>query len=589
MASQADLALQALQQGGAQEPSGTQADAALAAMNISPVVAQPPKENQSGVIGNFLKGIGKGVSDLVEAPVQTIVNGANYLNHALPGYNPKGAGSSYLDKQTKNLNDYIGNQEREYQANTPGSIAAGVGRFIPSVAAFSLTGGSSAAPEAAEASSALPRLANWGANIAKSTATGVTTQPVSEVNTNSDGTNDFMRQKGIQGAATAITTPIGAMIGSGISKVINPTIDASTRFLINNGITPTIGQIAGGTLGSLENKLTTVPLVGDLIKSAQKSTVDDFNRAAYNRVLNPLGQNADNLPIGQEGVLALKNKLSDAYNNLLPKLNFRADPQYQGEIQNLTKMVNNGNLPPEISTQFNNILKNEVNSRMTPAGTMDGTTFKQVENSLVPKIRGYMGGTENERQLGSALTEALTSLRGNLSRSNPASATELNAINTGYANYARVRGAASMQGTADGVFTPAQLSSAIRAQDKSAGKGDFATGQALMQDLSGAGKNMMTTYPDSGTAGRSLAAAIPTLAVGLSTHPVATLGGVLGAGVASIPYTSTGKKLAAAILANRPESAPAIANGIKQAAPAVGGALSPSAVQFMSQYLNRGP
>ena len=96
--------------------------------------------------------------------------------------------------------------------------------------------------------------------------------------------------------------------------------------------------------------------------------------------------------------------------------------------------------------------------------------------------------------------------------------------------------AASSVAAKDGVFTPAQLHAAVKAKDKSMDKGAFARGNALMQDLSSAGKNVLpSNIPDSGTAGRLLA--------NMAAHPIS---GMLTA-AASIPamaaYSRTGSRL----------------------------------------------
>lgn len=90
-------------------------------------------------------------------------------------------------------------------------------------------------------------------------------------------------------------------------------------------------------------------------------------------------------------------------------------------------------------------------------------------------------------------------------RTNPNEAGQLQKINKAYADYAILRKAASMGGTAgnEGLFTPAQLNSAVRMADSSAGKGAYASGKARMQDFSDAAMSVLPSkVPDSGTAGR---------------------------------------------------------------------------------------
>jgi hypothetical protein len=145
-------------------------------------------------------------------------------------------------------------------------------------------------------------------------------------------------------------------------------------------------------------------------------------------------------------------------------------------------------------------------------------------------------------------------------RSNPKFATRLKAINTGYANYVRVRRAASSAGAVDGVFTPAQLSAGVRGSDTSVGKGAYARGDALMQDLSDAGKSVLPSkIPDSGTPERLLWA-LGSLGAGFHFNPAIPAAQL---GAASL-YTRPGTAIVRHALTSRPVWAPAARNAIER-------------------------
>ncbi|BBE09545.1 Lytic transglycosylase, catalytic [Mycoavidus cysteinexigens] len=98
----------------------------------------------------------------------------------------------------------------------------------------------------------------------------------------------------------------------------------NVKVLLEEGITPTPGQIMGGTAQRIEDKLTSVLIVGDAITSARRRAVEDLNRAAYHQALDPIEKNIPN-EVGREGVDTVSRQLSDACNKLLPNLKFRAD------------------------------------------------------------------------------------------------------------------------------------------------------------------------------------------------------------------------------------------------------------------------
>jgi len=379
----------------------------------------------------------------------------------------------------------------------------------------------------------------------------------------------------------------GTVLGSVFGRAISPKVAPEVRSLLDQGVTPTVGQIMGGIPGALENKLTSLPIVGDMIKNAQRRGVEDFNLAGYDRALNPIGLSAEQLGLnaGREGVGGVKQALSDAYNNVLPNLTYVHDKQAMADFAQLHQMAQN--LPPPQAQQFQKILYNIFESKLGPQGSMDGTALKGALEGLSDKAKGYgSSGDPDQRDLGKAFGQAVANIRSSLQRTNPMYAEALKNIDQGYANYATLRRAASSTAAPNGVFTPSQLQTAIRAQDQSAGKGNFATGNALMQDLADAGKNVMPTYPDSGTVGRGLAIASPMVATGAMTKPLATAAGVGAGGLAMLPYTGVGQKVLAAALTKRPANAPALAQAVRDASPAVGAALTPALLQALKNYSN---
>ena len=550
----------------------------------------------SSNFGNLMKGGAKAIEDLVQAPAQGMFNGASWLyDKTLSPGEQRGSAGNFLLNHANRLNADLAKQETDYQAATPGSGAAAIGRVAGGIAPFLGSGGASAAPEAI---GMLPKIGRAAEGLWNTASKGVgfgMSQPVTDATQNPDGTNDFMSQKGMQGAVGAPLALAGRGIGGMIAKAVSPQVAPGVAGLMKEGVTPTIGQILGGGYAATENKLTSVPVIGDLIRNAQRRSVEGFNSAAYNRALNPIGQSADSLGLqpGREGVEGVRNALSTAYDSVLPKLSFKVDGQFVNDFNQLKTLASN--LPAPQAAQFNKILQNTFMSKLGPQGTMDGIALKGVESDLGSLSKGYSKDSlYDNQQLGDALRQAQDNIRSNLTRNNPQYADALQKINQGYANFAIIRKAASGLGAGEGVFTPAQLQSAVKASDMSVGKGRFATGNALMQDLSEPGKGVMTSYPDSGTAGRNMVGALAAgsgpIVGGMMTHPFATTlatGGTLGATLlGSAPYTGLGQKAAAAILTKRPAIAAGLASGIRSASPFAGLSVTPSLLEYLNQTAN---
>lgn len=362
----------------------------------------------------------------------------------------------------------------------------------------------------------------------------------------------------------AIGGAVSPVMG-GIANAVKPETSKYVQLLMKEGVTPTSGQIMGGTANALESKMQSLPITGDMITAGKKSAINQFNTAALNRALSPIGESVDT--IGREGVKQVRQKLQNAYDDLLPKMSFKPDQQFNTEYANLQNMAQG--LGDKERAKFTSVM-NDVLSKISPNGSMDGETFKIVESKLNQEAKKFSGSADAyQKELGDALNEGLRIFRSTLPRVNPAHAEQLSKINTGWANYARLRQAASStaSGANEGVFTPAQLAMAIRMQDKTAGKGASAEGSALMQDLAEAGTNVLgSKYPDSGTAGRLLlgGGALSSAAV----NPLIPAGLALG----GLPFVGPGKSAMAALLTKRPANSAKLAAQLRKISPAISAA-----------------
>lgn len=513
---------------------------------VSPQPAQAVQGEQPGGVMSFLAGLGRGVQ-------QTALGAQQLLGHGMEAIGLNTAGNWLVNDANQGLQR--GAQEfSPYQQAHP--IAAGAGKIGGSMAATAPLG-------AIGAGGVLGGVATGALGAAVAT-------PVDPSNP------DYWREKAQQTALGAVTGGIASPIIGALGRTISPNVSPDVQMLLDRGVTPTPGQILGGAAARTEDKLSSVPVLGDLIKNAQQRAVQQFNVAAYNEALAPIGQSFDSSlsSLGQEGISQVKSKIQNVYNSVLPNMQFRVDPQFQNEVTNLGQMASN--LPASQQQTFMNVLKNQLFGKMTPQGYMDGQTLKGVSEELGDKAAGYLGdGSYDNRQLGAALSALKSSLMDGVKRSSPGDlAQQLNNADAAWANFARLRSAASSIGAAnnEGIFTAAQLQNAVRAGDKSAGKGAFATGNALMQDFSGAGQRVLgSKYPDSGTAGRGLLALLAPggVAAGLATAPGSTLATLGGIGLGSLPYTQLGQRAAAALLTARPQFAAPVGNAVGRLGPMV--------------------
>lgn len=518
--------------------SGHTADGDLSGMVIQPPVPGAPPVTSGHQQPGMMQSLGEGLATpfLGAAQAAEHLMPINGMLHALgvPGV-----------KSTEELDKALNDRHKELIAEDDGHInwARMAGEVVNPI--------NYVGPYATEMSGL--------SNLARSTLGSMWSAAMRPVDTEKEG---FVRGKIKQIAEGAVAGVATNAAGKVLSQAIAP---GDATLLAKEGIRLTPGQNVGGLVRRGEEALRSVPLLGAAIRHGEDITRGDFNVAVYNRALEPLGEKYSGKAIGTEGVDNLRQQISAAYDRVLPHVQFRADQNLANDFNNLRQLA--GEMPPDQVRQFNNIAIGRVYKRLQPTGTMDGRTFKQVESELTHKAAGmHSSGDAAQRQLGDAVDELNQMLRQNLARQNPAQRAELEANNKAWMMYARVRRAASNRVTSNGEFTPTDLLAALKASDKSPGKGQFATGRAPMQDLAASGSNVIRNkMADSGTPERQMWGHLAT-------------GGAVAGGAYGVSHGVDPMWLAAGIPAIAPYNGPAMSllRGATTGTAGVRGALSNS-------------
>jgi hypothetical protein len=396
---------------------------------------------------------------------------------------------------------------------------------------------------------------------------------------------DFAEEKAKQVATGAAFGGALPMVTGALARAVSPkaSLDPNVQLLKAEGVRPTIGQTLGGNANKLEEKLQSVPFFGDAITKARQSAGADLSKSAANRALFPIGKSLPKDLKGHEAVSYVRKSLGDAYDNVVPKLSVTQDKPFQQSVSSLQSMVRQGAISPNAKNSFDRFLKGEVSPLFQgDAKSMTGETFKRLQSKITERIQQTGASTNaDERLLNGAYKDLGDQLNQLSIRTNPKAAAELKAINTGYANFKRMQKAASSVAADDGEFTPAMLHNAVKAADRSKDKRAFSEGAALMQDLSAAGKTVLSNkVADSGTAGRAAMMA-GGVASGLVSPlvPIGLAGGYLGG---NMLYSQPSQNLLRGLVSSRSQLAQPAANMIRKATPA----LIPGASQFGLGLLN---
>lgn len=321
------------------------------------------------------------------------------------------------------------------------------------------------------------------------------------------GTDDSVGKNALMGGMFGAAGAGGANL---LSSAIAPKVPAGARNLIDSGITLTPGQRLGGAFKRAEDAMTSVPVTGDAIRSAQRGTFEQFNAAVANRALAPINAKLPAGVVGRDAIAYTERALGDAYESVLRRVGtVNADAPFAGEITNLRAMVRNSPMPAEVQSQFDKVIQAQITGKLQGQSAMTAQTFKEAESEIGRLATKYAGDASVDKQLlGDALQEAQAALRRLLERSaGPGNASDVKAANAGWAEFKRMQKASTFLGAKDGVFTPENYMNAVKAMDRSKDKGAFARGGALGQDLaSDALRHMGGTVPDSGTPFRTLMA-----------------------------------------------------------------------------------
>jgi hypothetical protein len=520
---------------------------------------------------SFLSRMGRGMLDPIEGGAQLLERGAkslfpdsvakvnqfnNYLadKTGLVGRLPEGG-----------VDQLAQDNEKKYQESRGADAGFDGARLLGNIASPANLAIAVKAPAAAVS-------AGLGLKTALGAATGAASSVLNPVYGDD---KDFWKEKAKQAAIGGGTGGILPALGQGLSRVISPnaTRNPNLQLLKEEGVTPTIGQTLGGRWNALEEKMQSLPIVGDMITNARKGANSEFETAAFNRALKPIGQELPKGLNGRDALIHTENVLKDSYENVLGKIGaLRPDQQFNTKVADLQTMVNKLVMPKAEKAKFSSAL-NDVNSSIEN-GAMTSDAFKALESSLGSDA-SKLGRSTNiyEGKLAPAVKQLQAELREMLQRQAGGNADELKQVNAGWANFKRVQNAGAKIGAEEGNFNPAQFQNAVRTMDKSKDKAMFARGNALGQDLGDAGKAVLgSKVPDSGTAGRLLMGGGAILSG--SINPAIPAGLIAGAGM----YTKPVQGLLNSAVTSRPQSAQEVAELVKQ--------LSTSSTPFLANLLN---
>jgi hypothetical protein len=333
---------------------------------------------------------------------------------------------------------------------------------------------------------------------------------------------DRLRGLGL-GAGVGLAGGLAARgaIGSAASA-ISPT-GGKLAPLYAMGVRPSIGQRLGGMANAFEEKLQSVPFVGDAIKGTRDRARDQFQIGLFNDALGEIGQKLpDNMTVGHEPHAFAQNAFNTAYDSAQGGMTAAKDSQLISDVVDLQKMV--GTLRPESQQMFDKVWSGSV-ERRAAQGSLSGNSYKQAVSELGKKAAALRGNPTGDSELADAFDAASNALKSSAMRnSHPDAVAAMNAADRGYAKLVRLEEASRKPGGEPAEFSPSQYNTAVKSASGGTRNRSYLRGDALNADIAALGTRLGDKVSNSGTVDRLLAG----MAVGGAGYVEPTTATVLG-------------------------------------------------------------
>lgn len=253
-------------------------------------------------------------------------------------------------------------------------------------------------------------------------------------------------QAGQQGAFGGV---LGDTVFRGASRLAQPILQSpQVKALLAKDIVPTMGSAAGGIWRDIEDKATSLPLIGNLIQNARRRSVEEMNSAALKMGTPP----GEEIPaVGREAIGLGKSAYERAYGKVYAGNEIGMDAKL---TQGLDAAKNSTIIPlsQEATQQFDKIIKREVTDRLGAGPVPTDQAKLEIEANLGKAAQKADGALRD------ALVEARNAFRDAMGRSvGPDGAKALPGIDKAYSNFADVKKATQRADAQGGLFTPNQL------------------------------------------------------------------------------------------------------------------------------------
>jgi hypothetical protein len=348
------------------------------------------------------------------------------------------------------------------------------------------------------------------------------------------------RERTGQGAVNAAIGGVGgAIVGNALApRAPKPASAATPQTILRDaGVSLTPGQRMGGIAKNTEDLAMRAPILGPAIAGARNRGVESLNRSVALQAVAPIGKGIPkSVKPGYDTVRYVDDALSNAYDDAFDMVSgVRLDTQLRDDLAQIaTRRVD---LPESMGGTFERIINDRLQRLAKP--DLTGRDIKHISSEMGNLAAEYRAKGENT--MADMLGDVRQSLGGLVARNSPEAGALIAKADEGWGIYKMLNSAAGKADARGGVYTPGQLTTAVRSGARRQGVNMAGKGEGRLQDLSSAAQQVM---PDGfGNPGTANALGVGALGVGVITEPTTAITAATGLGAAATPYFLMGRKI----------------------------------------------
>lgn len=292
----------------------------------------------------------------------------------------------------------------------------------------------------------------------------------------------------------------GALFGAATQYFIPPAASMAAKELKKRGMKLSVGQQMGGMVQRAEEKMTSIPFVGDALAMARDKAFKQFPVIAYNEALEPLGKKLPPMLTPRKAYEDAQKIIDDAFNALKTDdvaVNFTPElkANLKKELQSFSGKIKSSDL-----ADIEEMVTYTIFEKLKGRNTMTANELIEVKSELGDLAQSF--AKQGDAQKYFAVDGITDILLDEFSKNQPKLGADYEKLRTAYAKFKPLVVAGESAGVKNMAFTPAQLKRAIQKSSKGQKK-QYRLGDRPMQAFAEQAEEVLGgKVPDSGTAGR---------------------------------------------------------------------------------------